>query len=140
MSEEIRPIEPNNPGFDTGEVNARAVAVFLVVTVVMLVVVIAGVQFYFDHVHEQQLYEKVMVPVGDDIRDLHAREDGELGSYRYIDRNAGTVRLPITRAMELLAKEAAEGKLPYGTADQKVKKDPNAPVQTATAAAPAQGK
>ena len=121
MSEEIRPIEANNPGFDTAEVNARGIAVFLVVTVVMLVVVIVGVQFYFESIHEREYYDKVMVPVADDLRDLHAREDGQLGSFGYINKDTGAVRIPVSRAMELLANEAAEGKLPYPTQDQKVK-------------------
>ena len=63
MSEELRPIEPNNPGFDTAEINAKAVAIFIVVTVVMLVAVIGGVQFYFNSIHEQELFEKVETPV-----------------------------------------------------------------------------
>jgi hypothetical protein len=124
MSEEIRPIEPNNPGFDTAEVNARSVTIFLIATVVMLVVVIGGVQFYFDSIHEREFYEKVMVPVSEDLRDLRAREDGQLGSYGYVNKDAGVVRIPISRAMTLLAREAAEGKLSYPTQDQKVKKEP----------------
>ena len=63
---------------------------------------------------------------------LHAREDGQLGSYGYMNKDEGSVRLPIRRAMELLATDAAEGKLRYPTQDQKVKKDPTAPVQTAS--------
>lgn len=128
MSEEIKPIEANNPGFDTAEVNAKVVAVFIVVTVVMLVAIIGGVQFYFDSIHDQEVFEKVDVPVSDDLRDLHAREDGQLGSYGYVNKDAGLVRLPVTRAMELLA----AGEIRYPTQDQKVKKDPAAPVQTAS--------
>jgi hypothetical protein len=56
MSEELKPIEANNPGFDTTEVNAKAVAIFIVVTVVMIVAVIGGVQFYFDSVHDQEVF------------------------------------------------------------------------------------
>ena len=123
MSEEIKPIEANNPGFDTAEVNAKVVAVFIVVTVVMLVAIIGGVQFYFDSIHEQEVFEKVDAPVGDDLRELHAREDGQLGSYGYINKDAGSVRLPIRRAMELLA----AGQIRYPTQDQKVKKDPVKP-------------
>jgi hypothetical protein len=124
MHEEIRPIEANNPGFDTAEVNARGVTIFLVVTVLMLVVVIGGVQFYFNSIQEREFYEKVMAPVSDDLRDLRAREDGQLGSYGYVNKDAGVVRIPVSRAMQLLAKEAADGKLPYPTQDQKAKKEP----------------
>ena len=132
MSEELRPIEPNNPGFDTAEVNAKAIGIFIVVTVVMMVAIIGGVQFYFDSIQEQEVFEKVGAPVSDDLRDLRAREDGQLGSYGYVNKDVGSVRLPIRRAMELLTKDAAEGKLRYPVQDQKVKKDPIAPVQTAS--------
>jgi hypothetical protein len=123
MSEELKPVEANNPGFDTAEVNAKVVAVFIVATVVMLVAIIGGVQFYFDSIHDQELFEKVGAPVSDDLRDLRAREDGQLGSYGYINRDAGSVRLPIRRAMELLA----AGEIRYSTQDQKLKKDPVQP-------------
>jgi hypothetical protein len=38
-----------------------------------------------------------------DLTALHAAEDSVLNSYGWIDRKAGTVRIPIARAMELLA-------------------------------------
>lgn len=40
-----------------------------------------------------------------DIADLHAREDLLLNNYTWIDQSKGTVRIPIERAMELIAKE-----------------------------------
>jgi hypothetical protein len=39
-----------------------------------------------------------------DLRDLRAAEDATLTSYGWIDRQAGVVRIPIARAMELLVK------------------------------------
>src|SRR6202012_2115387 len=38
-----------------------------------------------------------------DTADLHAREDLLLDNYSWIDRSKGTVRIPIDRAMELIA-------------------------------------
>jgi hypothetical protein len=38
-----------------------------------------------------------------DLRRLRAAEDEQLNTYGWLDRNAGTVRIPIARAMELLA-------------------------------------
>jgi hypothetical protein len=38
-----------------------------------------------------------------DIADLHAREDLLLDNYSWVDRSQGKVRIPIDRAMELLA-------------------------------------
>jgi hypothetical protein len=37
-----------------------------------------------------------------DLANLRAAEEAELGSYGWIDRSSGTVRIPINRAMELL--------------------------------------
>ena len=38
-----------------------------------------------------------------DTADLHAREDLLLDNYSWIDRSKGTVRIPVQRAMELIA-------------------------------------
>ena len=40
-----------------------------------------------------------------DIADLHAREDILLDNYTWIDRSKGTVRIPIGRAMEIVAQK-----------------------------------
>jgi hypothetical protein len=106
-------VTPQTDGYDKGEPKSWFIAVLGLGTIVILVAVILGVQFYFDHVSEQQVYQKQMVPIFDDLRNVRAKEDAELHSYQYIDRNAGVVRLPIERGIELLAQEAAEGKLKY---------------------------
>jgi hypothetical protein len=38
-----------------------------------------------------------------DVADLHAREDLLLNNYSWVDESQGKVRIPIERAMELLA-------------------------------------
>ncbi|HSW51525.1 MAG TPA: hypothetical protein VLH09_15165 [Bryobacteraceae bacterium] len=102
-------------GFDRSEPNARAIAAFGAITVVLLAAVVLGLQFYFDRVLEQQVYVQVLAPESPALNTLRAREDEELHSYRYVDRDKGLVRLPIERAMSLLAAEYAQGKLPYST-------------------------
>lgn len=48
---------------------------------------------------------RLQVDNGDqDITDMHAREDLLLDHYSWIDQKAGKVRIPISRAMELIAK------------------------------------
>jgi hypothetical protein len=42
------------------------------------------------------------------LADLRDKEMKEAGSYGWADRNGGVVRLPIARAMELVAKENGE--------------------------------
>lgn len=38
-----------------------------------------------------------------DLRQLRASEDAQLNSYGWVDRNAGVARIPIARALQLLA-------------------------------------
>ena len=97
----------DKPGFDRAEPNVRLIALVGGVTLVLLVAIVLGLEYYFDRALEQQVYVKVLAPESQALRDLRAREDEELHSYRYLDREKGTVRLPIERAMELMASEAA---------------------------------
>ena len=90
-------------GFDRSEPNARMIAAFGVGAILLLAVILFGLQFYFDRSLEQQVYVKVLAPESQALRDLRAREDEELHSYRFVDREKGVVRLPIERAMELVA-------------------------------------
>jgi hypothetical protein len=45
---------------------------------------------------------RLEVKPGASLVELRAAENNELNSYGWIDRNAGTVRIPIDRAMQLL--------------------------------------
>lgn len=45
----------------------------------------------------------------DDLQKLRAREDAQLGTYGWVDRPRGVVRLPIDRAMTLLAERSRRG-------------------------------
>ena len=42
-----------------------------------------------------------------DLQALRARENAQLGSYGWVDQATGRVHIPIERAMEIMAKEAA---------------------------------
>ena len=112
----------HEPSFDSGEPKTALIGLIMALIVVVLALLIVGLEAYFDRVKEQQVYVKVLAPVSEELRDLRAREDTELHSYKFLDRDKGLVRIPIERAMELLAAEAAAGKLPYPTTPTPVKK------------------
>lgn len=97
-------------GFDSGEPKVRYIAVAGVALFVVLAAIILGVQWYYDTVHEQQVFVKQLEPVSQDLKALHAREEAGLTQYRYVDRAKGTVRLPIQRAMELIVKERSDAR------------------------------
>jgi len=93
-------------GFETTEPRKGAIALVGAGIVILLVLIIVGVEAYYDRVRDQQIFVKQLQPVSEDLKALRAREDTDLNSYRYIDRAKGSVRLPINRAMDLLVEEA----------------------------------
>lgn len=108
-------------GYEESDVRVGFIAWSGVAIVVFLVVTILAVQVYFDSLKNQQEFVKLLEPVSEDYRNLRAREDAELYSYKYTDRQAGVVRLPIQRAMDLVVTEAQTGKLFYSSGPQRVK-------------------
>ena len=131
MSEHLAPIDPNNPGFDPGEPNTRGLAIFIVLFVLTLVLTIVAAAGYFDFALERQEQIAVETRPSEELKAIRAREHSQLNTYGYIDRGKGVVQIPLNRAMELLASEAAAGKLKYSLAPTPVKKVEE------TAAAPA---
>lgn len=121
--------------FDRSDPRTLLIAGLGIASVIGLIVIILGVQAYFDHITEVATYQKVLAPVSDDLMNLRSQEAEELNTYKYIDRNKGVVQIPISRAMELLAHEAAENKLSYFQKPTPVKAA-NAP---AAAGAPSPG-
>ena len=139
------PVERHDPaeGFDRTEPHAGAIAAFGVVSVLMLVLLIFAVQGYFDKVYQEAVFEKVLSAPSEQLRDLRNRDAWNLTHYMYGDlsKASGRVRIPIDRALELYAQEAAAGKLFYPAKPTAPKKDdymqPLTAEQLNAAAAPA---
>ena len=124
------------PGFDDTEPRAGWVLAFSIATVVTIVATMIFVTAYYDQVHERLVYERQELPINEDLRNLRAKEDSELHSYGYADKQAGLVRVPIERAMELVLAEAAAGKPKYPTTPYQVKKEEPVALPGATPAVP----
>ena len=56
-----------------------------------------------------------------DLQTLHAREEKTLSSYGWVDEKAGTVRIPVTRAMELLLQRGAPAREQAAPAEAQAK-------------------
>jgi hypothetical protein len=119
--------------FDKSEPRALLIAGLGIGTIIGLVVVLLGVQAYFDHIKAEATYEKVLVPVSGDLKNIHTQEDEELNTYKYLDRNQGVVQIPISRAMQLLTEEAGQNKLKYFRKSTPVKVPVAAPAAGGTA-------
>jgi hypothetical protein len=108
-----------DPGaIEHSDAQSKGVFIFLgalAVTIVVSLAVVFGLFLFFSERREtpQQfpLAKKNQVPPeprletapGVELHGLRAQEDGILNSYGWVDRNAGVVRIPIERAMALVA-------------------------------------
>ena len=109
-------------GYDRSEPKMGAIALWGLVVIVSLIAVVLGVQSYFDSVNQRQVFTRVVQPVAEDLTDIRTKENARLHSYQWVDADAGVVRLPIDRGMELLVAEFAAGELRYSTEPAPVKK------------------
>ena len=136
MSEHEYPIRRRDPkeGFDYSEPKARAIFAIGIGSVVMLVLTIWAVQMYFDKTLKEAIFEKVLAPPSEQLKELHNREDWNLTHYGYADQQKSHVRIPVDRAMELFSQEAAAGKLFYPAKPTVPKKEEPTPAPDAAKA------
>ena len=132
--QEIRHASPKE-GYDHAEPNAVAIASFAIGSFVLLVVTIVALQGYFNKVWDEAVYDKILAPPSEELKQLHYREDWYLTHYSYTDKKTGVVRIPLDQAMQKFAAEAAAGKLFYPAKNTLPKKEE--PVAAPAAAAPA---
>jgi len=139
MSNPVKAKLPVNAelGYDRSEPLTWPIVANILSILVILAVVIAGVTFYYNTYVGRIVEETQLTPVSQDLLDLHAKEDKALHSYGIADKAAGTVRIPVSRAMELVAAEAKEGKFAYPTSSYPVKKAEDAAAVPAAPVAPA---
>ncbi len=73
---------------------------------VLFVVAMAWLNSYFTVARNQEVYRKVLSLSNPKLAELRAVEAEALNTYGWVDREKGVVRVPIGRAMEILAQEA----------------------------------
>ena len=124
--------DPNDQGFELQDIGMGGVVAFfitLLVIVILANVVIRGIFMgldYYSKSHQEVVSPMMKVPTGDmrqanpaeaqqfpeprletneptEIREFRLKEEQTLHSYGWVDKDAGTVRIPIDRAMQLVA-------------------------------------
>jgi hypothetical protein len=136
------PIEHHEPqeGFDRTEPDSHAVWGFTAGSVAVLILVIFAVQGYFEQIYKEAVYQRVLAVPSEQLQDVRNRDAWNLSHYMYgdLDKNSKRVRIPIDKAMQMLADEAAAGKLFYPAKPTVPKKEePATPAAAPAGAAPA---
>jgi len=80
-------------------------AVVGVVFVLLFVIVILGLQAYFGRVQTEEYAVKVVDETPTEKVLVHAQQLDQLNGYHWVDRDSGTVSIPIERAMQLVVDE-----------------------------------
>src|SRR5437660_4527055 len=105
MSEhEIKHHSPEE-GFDRSEPKAGSIVAFALGSVVLLVATIIALQVYFNKIWDEAVYEKILAPPSEQLKELHYREDWFLTHYSFTDKKTGVVRIPLDQAMQKFAQE-----------------------------------
>jgi hypothetical protein len=117
------------PGHEEKDVNVWAVARFAMALVLLCAVALIGLMGLFRYFQTREAALQPPAVEGADLKGpsqppqprlqsspvadlkrMRQEEDQILGSYGWIDRQKGIVRLPIARAMELLSQRGSLGK------------------------------
>jgi hypothetical protein len=116
MERTIHP-SPNGAGHEQSEVSVRLIVVslgFLAVFTFIICLLVVGIfrycHSYYSTDEAVRLSQPVIPPAPrievapyEEYQQLKAREDHVLSSYAWVDKDAGTVRVPIDRAIDMLA-------------------------------------
>jgi len=94
-------------GYETRDTSIRAILITTLATVVFIVIMIIVLYDYFISTREEVIYEQALKPQSPELPALRRVEDSVLNSYELTDSLNRTYRVPITRAMELIAAESA---------------------------------
>ncbi|UCD62875.1 MAG: hypothetical protein JSW34_08925 [Candidatus Zixiibacteriota bacterium] len=96
----------SDAGYERSDVNLKKTIVIAIAVVVVVVISVVVLSEYYLSVREDYVYEMTLKPESAVLRDLRAREDEILFSYRLVDSTQGVYRIPVSRAMERLVEEA----------------------------------
>jgi len=117
--------EPTAAGHETTDINARGVTWSAVALVIIIAVIFFALRGLYRSFATRQPSSAIAARTNapspeprlqmDEVRDLgrlHEHEDSILNSYGWVDQKAGIVRIPIERAMDIVAQQGLPGPPP----------------------------
>ena len=90
-------------GYEKKDVKISKIITYTVVLVILFVAILIFLNEYFLYSSEEVYYENVLAPQSAQLQEVRAREDELLTQYKVIDAQKGIYRIPIERAMQLIA-------------------------------------
>jgi len=106
---------PDDSGYERSDLNPRAIGISLAILAVLILGSILVSRWFQEYAASRQGNAgapvaaaklppgpRLQVEAVKDMREFRAAEDAILATYGWVNREAGLVRIPIDRAMELL--------------------------------------
>lgn len=106
---QYRPDSGGNPGYEPGDVNIRKIVLLIIAGAVILALILIGLEQYFGYVADQEEYKMVLEPPSKALVELRQRDQQILTSYGVVDSSAGTYRIPVDSAMQIILRESHRG-------------------------------
>ncbi len=105
----------DNVDFDRRDAKSGTIAIVSIVSILVLIGLVVGVDYLFTVTFEQVEHEQFSAVASKELIAIHEREDEQLHKYGYINKEKGIVRLPVERALRLVEEEAKAGKIGWNT-------------------------
>jgi hypothetical protein len=135
MSDAMDPASRSDPGYEKRDLEPRTIALFAAggAVVILLAAALAFwmVQSATKRYSARQSARppapaatpepRLQVQGSNDLREMRKAEESLLNTYGWLDREKGLVRIPVERAMELLAKKEGERREATGASQKKGK-------------------
>jgi hypothetical protein len=121
------PLDNPEVSHETSDIDLRPIAMWSVALVILVVMILALLLWLFGHFSKREdrlghrtagvpasapvtAAPQLQISPRSDMAEMRAAEEKTLRSYGWVDKQKGVARIPIERAMELLAERAAPAK------------------------------
>ena len=94
--------------YEKKDVNIKVVMSIGLGVIFIFIVILVLLSDYFTVMQEDAIYNTQLKPESVSLNELHAEEKEILTTYKLIDPEKDIYRIPIDRAMQLVAEEAAK--------------------------------
>jgi len=92
--------------YERSDAKPLLLGISFAVGLILLAFALIGVNDLFIAVKEKMIYEAALKPESFLLKDVRSREEAILNSYAVVDSAKGAYRIPIDRAMKLMAEDA----------------------------------
>ena len=100
-------MENNEIKYEKRDVNVPFVLGVSAALIIVLVIILVVLTDYFTSAKEEMVYEVQLKPESAELKQLQAEEYERLHTYELLDADSKTYRIPIDRAMKLVAEESS---------------------------------